>query len=64
MARAKSPLKTRDEVSTLLRLSLRGIDVVLKKAGVPTYKIGRKTLYHEDDLRQYLQAQRNAGEDK
>ena len=62
MRRPQSPFKTRDEVSTLLRVSPRGADLILKKAGVVAYKVGRKTLWHEDDLREFLQARRNAGE--
>jgi Helix-turn-helix domain len=62
MKRTQSPFRTRDEVSALLRVSPRGADIILKKAGVPAYKVGRKILWHEDDLQEFLQARRSAQE--
>lgn len=64
MSKVQSPFKTRDEVSILLRVSPRGADIILKKAGVPLYKVGRKTLWHEDDLQAFLQARRNSDQEK
>lgn len=53
-----SPLLSREQASDWLKVSTRTLDDLIAQGELPATRIRRRVFVHRDDLRQYIDAQR------